>query len=484
MLARKLVASALGLALATSASSIAGAASARESVPAKPPRPPGPAVSLYVVYQTDSQLCAWGRALAKRQGAKAVARDALLLLHFFAPVKNVNGTKRWGFSRSGGADVTIADVRRSVERLSSCWFEALTEVQRTRMHLSIGIGTTNVGTYGGVTAKHGAAVARMVNNIRMWAVEQGYAAYDENRQDVGALDLRGAIDAEPGFGPVGDAVSWVKGFKSFTGWKDSGRPRPTLFHYGSADGCPSLKWPTWTCNWPARKLVWLAWGNGITTPIPEIYLKSDKASPVAASLHAQQWTLLSRRSVGFGWGPMGFGGALSQRQACKDVGGCSSNLDLSPAGSWRSLWKMANCAFGPTRCKTNAALRWTGDISWRNVYPGTKSGRAFLGREPALDPSGIRPAEPGGVPGFAMTTIWTGRASDGHAYAVWAGASLDDPGRGGVLMFDAEGPRVFQPAPEAVEGLRIVGVSDGVITLRGSDGQAFTFYVSAGDYVG
>lgn len=418
------------------------------------PPAPGAAMSLYVVYQTNEQLCAWGDALATKQGTGSVSSDALLLLHFFAPVRLKDGS--YGASRRTSRDVSVRQVRWSVQDLIACYDARLAVDGTVGAQLTVGVGLTNDDTYHQVRFAHGVAWAGMVDQLATWIT--GHVS-------TATVDVGAAFDAEAGFGRLRDAKAWVRGYRSL------GTPWP-IYYYGGAAGCPTRSHPDWHCQWDPDGIIWLAWGNGITQPVPEIYDVEPWHAHPPASLNAQQWVRLSRRAVRTGVGPIAFAGALSQAQACKEVGGCRG-IDLAPKGSWRDLWNMANCMFhGAGSCTTATTLRWTGNISWANRYPGSPRGvSARAAGRVALDPPGIRPAEQG-VPGCRFTTTWS------------AGADAVDAGRcggdAGVLVWRGSKTPTFLRAPAAVGSLRIVAAHGGTVFVRDSAGTRFAFDVGDG----
>jgi hypothetical protein len=164
---------------------------------------------------------------------------------------------------------------------------------------------------------------------RAWGrtVRQAAAAFAGTR--VGRhVVVSGGSDLEPGFGPVGLARDWVRGFTGATG--------RGMYNVGSADGCPQR--PVvgdGACNngWHQSDIWAFSRGIPTTGALPEIYY----------SANAIQWASISR----FGArhrrrGAIRFAGALSEHQAnAATLTADQSWSALSQATGQRPSWSAA-----------------------------------------------------------------------------------------------------------------------------------------------
>lgn len=156
------------------------------------------------------------------------------------------------------------------------------------------------------------------------------------------------------------AKAWTNGYRAGNGnWN--------LVFYGDAGGCPSDKYPGWTCDWSATNIEYMAWTAGETNPFPQIYDEEPSSANPPTSVSAQQWQKLSTDQAVI-YGGMNFTGGLSQKAACG--GGCSGTA-LSPKDAWRDLWRELNCVYDPDayECRTGDDLRWTSNLAYNQSTP-------------------------------------------------------------------------------------------------------------------
>jgi hypothetical protein len=203
-------------------------------------------------------------------------------------------------------------------------------------YLYLGVGTVNYGS--GVTSGHGAAWARMINDIAAWIVDSPSIA--------SKVTVRGANDMEPGFGTAFVTRAWVDGYTSgYTGTS-------YLYNYGSCDGCPFGNYGAgMPKDWTVEQLYYVTWGAPPSWPVPEIY--------AANGVHAEQWYRMSLYAKNIHGQAMEFKGSLTQWQACQERG--CNYTNNTPLSGWQQLNNTVD-ADSLTRQKDGLAT----DITWGN----------------------------------------------------------------------------------------------------------------------
>src|SRR5207244_1854684 len=95
-----------------------------------------------------------------------------------------------------------------------------------------------------------------------------------------------------------------------------------LYDFGDASGCP----PAATCDngWTQDDIWYISWGVVPGRPLPQIYATSG--------INARQWEQIALYSVTNKSTRMDFQGALTQYQACQQVGGCSGTNNTAEQG--------------------------------------------------------------------------------------------------------------------------------------------------------
>jgi len=310
------------------------------------PAAPDPTLSLYVTTMSNNDLCQFAQQTASDQRTGSIAPDAFVVLHFFSAMKFSNGD--FGATRSNGDDATTAEVRTSAQKYGSCWYNGNPGAGST---LKIAMGVTNDLMTTTWAYNHGRAWANMVNNANDWAVTNGYNS---------KLSFNGGLDAEHVLNSsAAPGKDWADGYRSAVDpWN--------YFFYGDAGGCPSDKYPSWTCDYNQDDILYMAWKLGVTTGFPQIYDEEPASASPPTSVNAQQWQKLSERAYNNGDGRINFSGGLSQKAGCTFLGHPSScsGRELGPKDSWKDLWNEVNCTYDQGTCTTSDDLRWTSQITW------------------------------------------------------------------------------------------------------------------------
>lgn len=238
----------------------------------------------------------------------------LVVLEFGAA--NNNGTV-YGMCLAGSnpcSFVSISSVLAAAEQFGAGFYHDAPSSAET----FIAVGTTNFGTWFNGSTTHaydfGVTQANEVNNGNTWFQNQGYGT---------EVEMRGAMDAEPGWGAFPYASQWANGYDSTA--------KSYYWDNGSADGCPTSGTGGCDNSWTQTDLFDMAWGYAEVEPLPQVY----------ASNMADQWGTIVNQVGG-----MTFLGPVSQHQACADQNNPPScdNLDFTPDQSWNALYSSLNCA--------------------------------------------------------------------------------------------------------------------------------------------
>ncbi|MFL5962438.1 MAG: hypothetical protein ACJ757_06045 [Gaiellaceae bacterium] len=226
----------------------------------------------------------------------------------------------WGaISVHSGVFHPNADLRFAVEAFGQGYYYGTDG--NTTAQLTVALGTNNSAT---VSAAGADAWATTINKINEWfaAGPSGFP-YSEQVTAIGADDI------EPGFCSsstcVTSARSWADAFGvTATTWYDN---------YGSCDACPPAG--SGYGSWSQDDIYYVSWGADAAWPLPEIYQTNG--------VGAAQWERVSEWGLNNGrYGAMAFEGAMTQHQACAQVGCSGSALDNTPEQGWTQLWNALN----------------------------------------------------------------------------------------------------------------------------------------------
>ncbi|TMK85994.1 MAG: hypothetical protein E6G44_04995 [Actinobacteria bacterium] len=264
--------------------------------------------------------CAEGRRLSRSRD-----ESAIVVLAFGRPVRRGHG--HWGASLFGRGFRSIGQIQRAAQAYGRGFARCAAP---SGPHLTVAIGTSNFGP--GVTYRHGAAWAAMVNGANEWVDAQDLAH---------RLRFAGASDIELSWNGPRTSKRWVRGYDSVARWP--------YYDYGDAAGCP----PRGNClgGWTQEDVWFVSWGARTAWPLPEIYT-GDRGQ-------AEQWYRLSLYSyLRHGW-RMTIAGALSQRTACRQSSDTCRGMNNSPARAWGQLDGLLNRDF-----RTAQRLRWSSDFAW------------------------------------------------------------------------------------------------------------------------
>jgi hypothetical protein len=251
--------------------------------------------------------------------------DALVVLAFGSPRHRGS---RFGTTLYGHGFISIDAIRTAGVRYAMGFWSCTRS--RPDASLRVALGTTNYGNRVGFF--HGRAWARMVNAANDRLAALGFAA---------RIDITGANDIEPGWGPPREARAWVRGYDSVNEWP--------YYDFGGAAGCP----PYGDCEgrWTLEDVWYVSWGAAPALPLPEIYTKNGAS--------ARQWYHVSLYSAVRHRSPMTIAGVVSQRRACAQTPDPCRGMNNTPPRAWRQLSKVLNADR-----RTAQHLRWVTDMSW------------------------------------------------------------------------------------------------------------------------
>jgi hypothetical protein len=214
---------------------------------------------------------------------------------------------------------------------SAAWAAGLAECGTGPWEVSI--GTSNSGS---VTAHNGfmggATWGRMV--------EQARAASDAR------VAISAAVDLEPGWGPPGQARSWVDGFVRASSIR--------LWNFGSADGCPQTVSSDLTCNngWTIDDVLWVSSHAGPNVfAMPQIHTQSGSQS--------RQWAVMAARAASMAM-PLRLGAITIQTSACSQVRGGCPTTGISAWDGWSQLRRAIDAIPGAVGTPVGAPM----DIRW------------------------------------------------------------------------------------------------------------------------
>jgi hypothetical protein len=267
----------------------------------------------------DRLGCAEGRRLARSK-----QDSAIVVLTFGSPMRRHG---RSGASLFRSRFASTKQIGRAAQAYGLGYVRCSGK-KGPRLHVAI--GTSNYG--GGVTFRHGADWAGMVNGANDWARDQ---------QIRGSVEFAGANDIELAWNGPGPSKAWVRGYDSRAEWP--------FYDFGDAADCP----PRGSCigAWTQEDLWFVAWGARSAWPLPQIYTPSRSM--------AQEWYRLSLYSYEHHGMRMTLAGALSQHAACRQSSDPCRGMNNSPPKAWHQLFALLN-----SDRRTAQQLRWLSDFRW------------------------------------------------------------------------------------------------------------------------
>lgn len=264
-----------------------------------------------------------------RQSISNPGRDDFLVTLAYGMPMEIGSN--YGASLFGFGPVTTAQIGEAIKTVGRSYVTC--SPNEASSHLRLGIGTSNYGSK--VSEKHGAAWAKMVNDVNAWFTSQGY---------ITRVDAVGMNDMELSWNTAQVTRAWVKGYDSINQFP--------LYNFGDAAGCPTRSHPSWPCTngWTRDDVWYISYGSGASYSLPLIYADSG--------VNAEQWALLSEYGFTRHGLPIEFVGVMTQYQSCIQVGGCGT-LDNTPDEGWTFLYNELQ-----RNLATAQSLRYLTDIMW------------------------------------------------------------------------------------------------------------------------
>ena len=222
-------------------------------------------------------------------------------------------------------------------------------------NVNVAIGTNNCTTdpncvYSNTTYAGGQAWGNMVKSVNSWVVSKRYSAQEY---------ATGANDMEVDWESAANTRNWADGYTNVSNYP--------YYDYGDAAGCPTSGQTSANRNcatphetWTQNDLYYLVWQEAVGWPLPEIYLNDNTQSKQWQQITLYGYLAHSGNRIEFTTG-------LSQSQACADVGDPCTGKNLSPSGSFNSLYNTLNAdsrtAPNPT---SSYEFRWATTMAWNN----------------------------------------------------------------------------------------------------------------------
>ncbi len=365
-----------------------------------------------------------------------------------------------------------AGIERTLQRFANC-YESNNPAGSA---VKIVAGVTNdavADPQAAVTRNHGEAWGDLILRMNNWAA---------SRNIEGQVSFNGGLDAEHSFQDDVDKVkAWVDGYVAENGNRN-------LFFYGDAEGCPSDKYPNWSCTWSANDIIDISWSRGEVTPFPQIYDEEPDTANPPTSMNAQRWQRLSKRSYDNGTSRTNFAGGLSQYLACQDVG--AGGVEEEPCDAEARIAAL-NAKYEAMPPLSDPEAIYERNLEYERGFSQVNCGEAANGanaveltpedHEWNVGPLGIGPAPEVALPGYRPVNQWTGMI-DGRPVIVASVTPEGERRQGGVLVQEVDRIR-FIPSPRAVGPLAITSAHGQTLVLVGPEGDRFTFDVTERSFV-
>ena len=253
--------------------------------------------------------------------------DAFILLDFGPPWADGTTAGTWLYNDTY---VSTAQIAVAAEEFLRGYWNCAADSPRSTL-LTLGLGTSNRGVY--VTAEHGAAWGALVRDVAAWIDANSYRA---------RVAVAGAWDVEP----AGNSAAITRAWSAAYGAAAEGA---VLYNVGNTAGCvPGGNCPP---GWTPADLYDLSWGAAWAYVVPRIHTRDGA--------QARQWVALSRFGQSAYGARIHFSGALTQQEACAQVG-CLPTTDNAPAEGWRQLWAETY----RDRNTRLTQLPWSADLRW------------------------------------------------------------------------------------------------------------------------
>ncbi len=309
---------------------------------AAPPPPPS-TLSRYI-QSTDL------RAMGCNQGRASDAGgldDAVVILDF-GKASFRDGS--YGAVLFGAGFRTTAQIAAATASYLQGFWDCTRVGSTSSVELAIGTSNCSIDPACGGSATgfaHGEAWALMVHEVNDWIVARGYQAQEA---------ASGASDLEVSWETPAKTREWADGYSSVLD--------TVYYNFGDAAGCPQSGQGSSArpCNngWTQDDVWYVSAGASSAVPLPEIY-REDGAM-------ARQWQQISLYSYLSRGGRMWFPAALSQWQACRDVGSPCRTVNNTAEQSWAQLYDTLDTDPRTAPDPTNPdEFRWTTQMSWRTT---------------------------------------------------------------------------------------------------------------------
>ncbi|USG67060.1 hypothetical protein NDK47_07150 [Brevibacillus ruminantium] len=290
--------------------------------------------SYYVTKTSLSAMYNLGCSLGTRDKNTSGIQDNLVILALGQQRKNSAGD--WGASLFGNFQ-TNRQIVDLVAQFGQGYYNCTGS--DTDSTVKIVVGTNNYGSLVNYTA--GSVWGSMVGTVhRKVKDELGIGSQ---------VRIYGGNDMEVGYNSAAATLDWVEGY-------DDNTDSRLFYNFGDAAGCPTSGTysPSTKCvsgnTWSVDDLYYISYGASSALVMPQIYNTTGS--------NARQWQKLSLYADKYKNG-MDISGALTQYQACEQVGGCSGTNN-TPLQGWTQLYDQLN-----SDSRTAQRLRYSSDMKWQ-----------------------------------------------------------------------------------------------------------------------
>jgi len=312
----------------------------KKYLPIIPKGPPIFSKSWYVK-TVDTQFW-FGKGCEKGEEDRFITgkQDSVVILDFNFPTLT-NGV--YGAKLFSGGPASTSAIAAAVEFFGFGYYTCVQPDTTSTVVIAVGTNNCNQAICPGSISgdqydDHGTSWAEMVNDIGTYFINHGQ--YPQVR-------AYGASDMEVGWNDAYTTKQWVDGYSSSNNWP--------MLNFGDAAGCPEFR--TYT-NAPCSNgwyqyTIWYISGRGglnSSRPLPQIYDNGGRL--------ARQWYSLSAYGYDMQNGRLDIQGALTQSEACSQVG-CDPDLDNMPGHGY---YQLQACLINDP--VTLQFLKWSTDIGY------------------------------------------------------------------------------------------------------------------------
>lgn len=294
------------------------------------PAPPLQTYSYYMSTVDQSTLYNLGYSIGEATAGHTFPQHALFVLDWGAGYCNSTTCGTYLPGGCGCFEGTAAERAASEQFGEGYYYGTGSDTSAVAF---VAMGTSNYGGWfadSSNASRFGSWWASTVNKEEAWFKTNGYGSQ---------TDGRGAIDAELAWNGPDPTLTWSHSYDSSGSYY--------YYDFGDAAGCPQCQ-----NSWSERNVYYMAYGDSLAEPLPEIYNNAM----------ATEWGDIADYAYNDLGAGMTFLGSMSQYQACQDLGVPCTGADNTAAEAWTDLYDALNCSSGCPDPQTPSAST---DIRWK-----------------------------------------------------------------------------------------------------------------------